>query len=608
MVDVFISYSRRDRAQIEKLAQALEAEGFSVWWDHRIAGGAAFAAEIERALNGAKAVVVAWSINAVQSEWVIDEAGVAKKDGKLIPVRLDATHAPIGFRQYQEIDFSDWDGAPDADAFTRLLRSVSQYVFRRGSSPNTDLVEERAGSEYTDAIAVLPFDNLTGDPGQQFLVDGVHEALVTNLSKIGRLKVISRTSAKRYAGSDKSIREIGAELGVSKIVEGSVMRAGDEVRITVQLIDARADTHIWADSFDRDMTNILQMQRDIAQAIVEKISVVLTPAESSRLATASRVRKEAHEAYLKGMYHWYKLTPEDMQIALQCFEEALAADADYAPAHAGAGMVWAGVQQMGVMLPRVAAAKIRASIEKALSLDGGLFQAHFVRAAYLTWSAWDWAAAGDAYERAIDLNPNFPDTHAYHSHYLSIVGRFDEARTAIEKALNLDPFNPLMQSLYGADLMFWERYEEAADQMKKVTSAAPDHWLPYQVLRFVYDKLGREDDALSAMRKLYEILDKPSVVEALDKAEGRGYRAASGAAAAALAALSEKTYVMPTQVAFLYGAAGDIDQTAAWFERAYEMRDPEMPYYRFLSRFSDSDMSDQRTQSMRRKMNYPDLD
>lgn len=606
MVDVFISYARRDRAKIEALANALEGEGYSVWWDHRIAGGAEFAAEIERALNGAKSVIVAWSINAVQSEWVIDEASLAKRDGKLVPIRLDATHPPIGFRQYQDVDFSNWKGARNEEPFAALMRSVSRYLRRGVEQPSDDLIEERAQSGYSDTIAVLPLENLTGDLDQQFLVDGMHEALITNLSKIGSLKVISRTSCKRYAGSDKSAREIGAELGVSKLVEGSVMRAGDDIRVTVQLIDSRSDTHLWAESFDQDMTNVLKLQSEVASAIVEKISVVLTPLEQSRLTAAPSVSTDAYEAYLKGMYHWYKLSPDDMQTALKWFDTALASDPDYAPAYAAIGMIWAGIQQMGVVPPSFATPKIKTAADKAMELDPGFFQAHFTRAAYLTWAEWNWIEAEPAYQRAIELNPNFPDTHAYYSHYLNIVGRFDEAEAAIDKALNLDPFNPLIRSLYCVDLMFWGRYEECIKQCKIVLNATPDHWLPMQVARNAYHLKGMQSEALSITRDLYALLDKPSVIAALDRgAKEGGYEKAMAYAAEALAAKAEKSYISPTQIAFLYGMGAEYGQAALWIERAFEARDPDLPYQKYFSRLPAQMLNDPRVKAVIEKLNYP---
>ena len=605
MVDVFISYARADRARIESLARVLENDGYSLWWDHDIAGGAAFASEIERALNDAKAVIVAWSVSGVQSDWVLDEAGVAKQSGKLVPIGLDATLPPIGFRQYQIVDFSDWTGERDADVVAALTQSLDRFVHRDGTAAPFDPPQEVLTSP-TNEIAVLPLENFSGDSGQQFFVDGMHEALIAELSKIGAMKVISRTSTRAYSGSTKSLREIAAELGVTKIVEGSVTRVEDEVRITIQLIDARTDTNLWAESFDRNMPDILRLQQEAARAIAAKINVVLTPVEESRLAGAPRVRPAAYDAYLRGMFHWYKLTPEDLQAALQCFDTALATDPDYAPAHSGIAAVWAGIQQMGAERPAVAGPKMKSAVDKALELDPHLSQAHFTAAVYYTWSAWDWDKADTSFRRAIDLNPNFPDAYAYYSHYLNIIGRFDEAENQIRRALDLDPFNPLVRGLYGADLFFWERYDDAMELFQSILNSAPDHWLALQIQRFIYHNAGLFDDALRTTRSLYSTLGNPIVVEALDRgfAEG-GYRVAMARAAEALARQAETTFVLPTQIAILFGMADEVDRAVTWIEKAYEVGDPELPYQKNLRRFPPEVVDDARVKEIVRRLGYP---
>lgn len=605
MVDVFISYARADRARIESLASVLEDDSYTVWWDHDIAGGAAFAAEIERALNDAKAVIVAWSVSGVQSDWVLDEAAVAKQAGKLVPIGLDATLPPIGFRQYQVVDFSAWTGERDAVAMAALTQSVDRFVHRGASTAAFDLPQEVLTSPANE-IAVLPLENFSGDSGQQFFVDGMHEALIAELSKIGALKVISRTSTRVYLGSTKSLREIAAELGVTKIVEGSVNRVGDEVRITIQLVDARTDTNLWAESFDRELTDILGLQQEAARAIAAKINVVLTPVEESRLAGAPRVRPAAYDAYLKGMFHWYKLTPQDLQAALQWFDAALATDPDYAPAHSGIAAVWAGVQQMGAERPAVAGPKMKSAVDKALELDPNLSQAHFTAAVYYTWSAWDWEKAEQSFRRAIDLNPNFPDAYAYYSHYLNIVGRFDEAETQIRRALDLDPFNPLVRGLYGNDLFCWERYDEAIELFRSILTSAPDHWLALQIQRFIHHNTGLSDDALRTTRSLYTALGNPIVVEALDRgfAEG-GYQVAMARAAEALARQAETTFVLPTQIAILFGMADEDDRAVTWLQEAYEVGDPELPYLKNLRRFPPGVMDDPRVQEIVTRLRYP---
>ena len=214
--------------------------------------------------------------------------------------------------------------------------------------------------------------------------------------------------------------------------------------------------------------------------------------------------------------------------------------------------------------------------------------------------------AESSFQRAIELNPNFPDAYAYYSHYLNITGRFDEAETQVERALDLDPFNPLVRALYACDLMFWERYDEAIEQLQSVLNVAPDHWLAFQAIRFPYHYRNMYNDALGATRSLYVTLGNSAVVEALDRgsAEG-GYRVALARAGDALAKQAETTFVLPTQIAILYGMADEVDRTAIWIEKAYEAGDPELPYLKYLRRFPPSVMDDPRVKEIVTRMNYP---
>ena len=332
---------------------------------------------------------------------------------------------------------------------------------------------------------------------------------------------------------------------------------------------------------------------------------MLTP-EKSRLAGALRVRPEAHESYLRGMFHWYKLTPEDVQKTLQHFDKALSVDPDYAPAHSGIAAAWGAIQQMGVFQPAFVRQKVKDAVEKALELDPELAQAHFTYGAYNTWSAWDWQKAEPSFQRAIELNPNFPDAHAFYSHYLSIVGRFDEAETQIRRALDLDPFNPLMRSLYGVDLMIWNRTDEAFEQFQIVLQTAPDHWLAFEQLRLIYHRRGMFEEALDSTKSLYETLGNPSVAEALDSGyKVGGYKTAMVYAGDTLAEQAETTFIQPTQIACFYGMADEVDKAADWLEKAFDIGDPDLPYLKYAPRFPPAVMANPRVKDIVRRMNYP---
>ena len=316
MADVFISYVHRDHPRIVELSDALEAEGFTTWWDRQIGGGARFASQIEKELKAARAVVVAWSNDSLQSEWVIDEAEVAKQAGKLIPISLDGSQPPIGFRQYQVLNFQNWKGAKQASSFQELKKSIERFLYGAITSEETQSTRNEVRAP-KNTLAVLPLENMTGDPAQQYFVDGMHSTLIASLSRVSALSVLSRTSTKVYANTTKSMREIGAELGAAKIIEGTVYRNGDQVSISVNLIDASTDIHDWSENYDREISDILQLQRDAAKDIADHVSVMLTPSEQNRFAAAPRVSPTAYDAYLKGMYHWYQLTPESLHQGIE---------------------------------------------------------------------------------------------------------------------------------------------------------------------------------------------------------------------------------------------------------------------------------------------------
>ena len=253
-----------------------------------------------------------------------------------------------------------------------------------------DWVSSRLTPAPIDSIAVLPLQNLSGDPEQEYFADGMTEALMTDLAKIGALKVISRRSVMRYKGSDKPLVEIAEELDVDAIVEGSVLRIGERVRIAAQLIDPETNQALWADSYERDLQDVLLLQSEVAQAIAAEIQVAVTPEESERLASARPVNPEAHEAYLKGMFHWQRLTPADLEAALAYFDLALEKDPDYALAYAGIGQVWGGRRQRGDVPSGEATPMEKAAVLKALELDDSLAEAHHALALHETWGEWDW--------------------------------------------------------------------------------------------------------------------------------------------------------------------------------------------------------------------------
>jgi len=461
----------------------------------------------------------------------------------------------------------------------------------------------RGGAPRIHSLAVLPLENLSGDPNQEYFADGMTEELITNLAKISALKVISRTSVMLYKGSKKPLPQIAKELNVDALIEGSVLREGGQVRITAQLIQASTDEHLWAESYQRDLRSVLALQGEIASAIAEKVRAALTPTERAHLASARPVNPEAYDAYLKGMQSVYKVTPQDNDTALQYFELALKKDPNYAPAYAGIAELWAGSEKMGFTAPREAGPKAKAAVLKALELDNTLAQAHLALALVNYFYEWDWAGAEAEFKRAIELNPNYPDARALHSFYLINMERPKEGMAEIQRALELDPLNSWFQGIYADDLVFAGRDDEAMAQYRKVLRTSSGLPWVHSGLSGILFRKAKYEESLAEM-KAYFAGDR-EVEETLTQGYAQsGYSGAMRRAADTLAARARKTYVLPTDVAWLYVMAGEKDQALAWLEKGLEVHDAGAPQYG-LDPIYDPLRSDPRFQALVRRMNLP---
>ena len=431
-----------------------------------------------------------------------------------------------------------------------------------------------------DSVAVLPIENLTGDPGKEYFVDGATDELIGQLAQIGSLRVISRTSVMKYKALKKPVPEIARELKVKAVVAGTVHRAGDRVRIRVELIDALPEErNLWTQTYDRAMADVLVMYSEMARAIAGRMQVKLAPQEETRLSGTRRINPEAYEAYLQGQFHWYKLTPPDLESALQYFELALAKDPNYAQAYVGIASVWVGRQQQGFVPRSEAAPKARAAAAKALELDSMLAEVHDILAGIRTWTDWDWAGGEAEYRRAIELNPNLPGPRASLSHLLNILKRPEEAMTQIQRALELDPLNSLFRGHYAMDLMHARRYDDAIAVIRDTLKTSPNDLIALSTLRSAYHMKHMYTEALEAWKASYAARGDQAAEEALARGfkEG-GYSRALQRAAETLAARSRTAYVPAWQIGTLYTRAGMKDEALEWLEKAYQAHDPNMPY------------------------------
>ena len=431
-----------------------------------------------------------------------------------------------------------------------------------------------------DSIAVLPIENLTGDPGQEYFADGVTDELIGQLAQIGALRVISRTSVMKYKGEKKPLPVIARELKVGAVVEGTLHRVGDNVRIRVELIEALPEErNLWAQTYDRSIADVLVMYGEMARAIAGRMQVKLAPQEETRLASAHQVNPEAYEAYLKGQFHLYKLTRPDLESALQYFEFALDKDPNYAQVYAGIAMVWAGRQQQGFVSAGEATPRAKAAAAKALELDSTLAEVHYTLASIRSWIDWDWEGGEAEFRRAIELKPNDPYPRAYYSHLLYMMKRPEEAIGQIERALELDPLNALFRGFYAMDLMYARRYDDAIALLRDTLRTSPNDLVALSTLRSAFHMKHMYKEALEVWKASYAARGDHEAEEALARGFAEdGYRGALQRAAETLAVRSRTSYVPPWQIGTLYTRAGEKDKALEWLEKAYEAHDQNMPY------------------------------
>jgi TolB-like protein/Tfp pilus assembly protein PilF len=457
---------------------------------------------------------------------------------------------------------------------------------------------------------VLPLQNLSGDPEQEYFADGMTEALITSLAKVSALKVIAPTAAMRYKNSDLSSAEIARELGVDAVVEGSALRDGDSVRIMTQLIDPETEQPLWAESYERDLENVLVLQGEVAQAIAGELEVALTPEDTKRLAGARPVNPEAHDAFLKGTYYRQTATREGLDTAERYFDLALEKDPSYAPAYAGLARVWRSREQMGYTPPHEAGPKAKALAERAVELDDGSAEAHRSLAAVRTWTEWDWAGAEPEWRRTLELNPEFADAHASFAHFLAITGRIEEALEHSERALELDPFSAKNHGFYAVVLCSDRRHDDAIAAARAALAIQPNQPQARGTLQYVLYSKGIRDEWLANQREW--IARDPEFLAAFEEglAEG-GYEGAHRRMADFLVERVEKSgRVMargfgPLDVASLYLFAGDYDSSFEWLEKAYAVHDSNLPYIGYVQTRWGPIRSDPRFQELLRKMNLP---
>jgi TolB-like protein len=463
---------------------------------------------------------------------------------------------------------------------------------------------KQAGSAELPAksIAVLPFENLSEEKGNAYFADGIQEEILTRLAKIADLKVISRTSTQQFQSKPANLSEIAKQLGVANILEGSVQRSADQVRVNVQLIRAATDAHLWADTFDRKLTDIFAVESDIATAIAETLQAKLTGSEKRAIAAQPTENTDAHEAYLKGRYFWNKRTAKDFKTAITYFQQAIDKDPNYALAYVGLADCYLLLEEYAGTPTSETLPKARPAVLRALQIDNSLAEAH-TSLGFINEDSWQFGEAEKEYKRGIELNPNYPTAHHWYSAFLHLLGQLDEAMAESQRAQQLDPLSPVISDSAVIIYFFKGDLNAGIEQCKKNIELNPNYPRAHSHLGWAYLKQGREQEAIVELQKAVEVSARGS--QELGYL-GYGY-GALGKRAEAMAVLREleekyaKKESPAMYLAAVYAGLGENDQAFAWLERDFQAR-TGMLIYIAVRPVYDTLRSDPRYTDLRRRM------
>jgi len=455
-------------------------------------------------------------------------------------------------------------------------------------------------------LAVLPFENLGGDPEQEFFSDGMTEEMITQLGGLqpAKLGVIARSSAMQYKHANKSINEVGRELGVQYVLEGSVRKAGDRLRITAQLIQVVDQTHMWAQTYDRDVRDVLAIQGDVARAIADEIRLKLTPEQQQRLAAMHRTDSEAFELYLNGRYYFNQ---PGLPRAIEYFQRAIEKDPKYAQAYSGLSDSYTVQVFWGSVAPKPALERSKVAAQKALALNSSLAEAHASLANVKLYS-WDFRGAEQEFRRALELNPSYANAHHWFSHCLVALGRMDESLAETNRGILFDPLDLGIQVHLGWHYYYAHNYDRAIAPIEQALKSGPNRPrpLPHSILGTIYEQKGMYDEAIVNFRDaIGQSGGFPVYVAQLAHAE-----AASGNRAEALRILEElkrlpkDKYVPPDEIAAVYAALRQKETAFEWLEQAYQVRSASLINLKVDPRF-DSLRSDQRFSDLVRRIGLP---
>ncbi len=426
------------------------------------------------------------------------------------------------------------------------------------------------------SLVVLPFENLSGDKDQQYFTDGMTDELIANLAKIRSLRVISRTSAMGYKGTHKTLSEIARDLNVDAVVEGTVLRSGNRVRITAELVQVATDRHLWADTYESPLGDILTLQSQVASAIVNEIRIKLTLEEQQLLASSRFVSAESYEDYLKGRYYWNKRSEEGLTKAIEYFQLATQKDPHSALAFAGLADCYSiiGSAIVGSVPSREVAPKARAAALRALDLDKSLAEAQTSLATVQFNYDWNWAGAASGFQRSIELNPGYATAYQRYSLYLMAMGRTQESLAQMNRARDLDPLSISMNFSLGWRLYMARQYDQAMNQLRNTLEMDPNFALPRMVLGQAYEQKGLYQQAIVELQRAASIShDSPPMLGSLGHALGvAGNKTEADKILDQLLGQSKKQYVSPFYISIVYAGLHENEKAMDWLEKAYEDR------------------------------------
>jgi len=456
-----------------------------------------------------------------------------------------------------------------------------------------------------ESIAVLPFQNASGNPDVEYLSDGMTESLINSLSKLPKLNVKARSSVFRYKGKEVEPQKIVEELNVQAILSGRVVQRGDDLTLYLSLVDGRSGNQLWGEQYNRKLADLLTLQSEIARDVSRKLRARLSGADEQKVTKSYTASAEAYQLYLKGRHHLVKLTPPETQKGMAYFQQAIELDPSYALAYAGLADAYRSLGLAGEMPPHEFFPKAKAAAQRALEIDDALAEAHSALGSNLFWYEWDWSAAESQFKQAIELNPNSADAHWGYAHLLSNTGRHAEGLAEAKRARELDPLNLRTNALEGQFLLHAGRTDEALAKLQTTFELDPTYWFAHMFASSAYLEKGMYSEAIAEARKASEFSNGSShalvfLGYALAKS---GKHAEARAVLEELIKRSSERYTSLYNIALVYNGLGEHEETLAWLERGYEKRDPKMVFLKVEPKWNNL-RADPRFQALLQRVGF----